>query len=286
MKRLVLASALAASTLWFGAPASASVPPALPPASASFNSGSIHVDVYGAPGKPAMIFIPGLVCGPWEWAGEIERFSPEYTIYAITLAGFDGQPPVAGDLFARTSGDFWAMLQSRKIDTPVVIGHSLGGTLAFMLAEQHPDRLRAIIAVDGMPVLPGTERLTGAQREAAGQRFAAMSGDPAAALPMMITSPADVAAITPLARKSDPKAVGAWAAQDVALDLRGQLSRITVPVLEIEPGAQAKPYYESLLAGAKTAKVVSIENSRHFIMYDRPQALHAVIAQFVQDLPR
>lgn len=286
MKRLVLASVLAASTLWFSAPASASVPAALPPASASFNSGSVHVDVYGTPGKPAMIFIPGLVCGPWEWAGEIERFSPDYTIYALTLPGFNGQATIQGDLFGKTSADFWSLLQSRNIDKPILIGHSLGGTLAFMLAEQHPDRLRAIVAVDGMPVLPGTEQLTAAQRQIAAQRFAAMTGDPAAALPMMITSPADVAAITPLARKSDPKAVGAWAGQDVQLDLRPQLSSITVPVLEIEPGAQTKPYYESLLSGATTVKVEPIENTRHFIMYDQPQALHAAIAQFVQALAR
>ncbi len=284
MKRLVHAGVLAASMLWLNAPARASVPPPLAAPHASLQNGSLHVDVYGTAGKPALIFIPGLTCGPWEWAGEIERLSPHYTIYALTLPGFDGRPAIAGDLFASVSADFWTLLASQKIQRPIVIGHSLGGTLAIMLAEQHSERLRAVIAVDGMPVFPGFDTFTPAQREAAAQQFQAMAGDPAAALPMLITSPADVAAIAPLARKSDPKAVGAWAAQDIVLDLRPNLQRITVPLLEIEPGAAQKAYYESLLAGDSTARVASIEGSRHFIMYDQPQALHETISQFIGSL--
>lgn len=294
MKRLVFASVLAASTLWLGAPASASLPPPLPAASSSFTAGSLHVEVYGSVGKPAMIFIPGLTCGPWEWAGEIARFSPNYTIYALTLPGFDGQPAIRGPLFKTVSSDFWSLLRTREIDKPIVIGHSLGGTLGIMLAEQHSNRLRAVVAVDGMPVLPGMEKLTPAQREAAAQRFAAMLStqtpqqfeyaEKTYVLPTLMSSPADVAAVAPLVARSDPKAAGAWAAQDVSTDLRAQLGRIGVPLLEILPGSTLVPYYTSLLAGDTTAHVVPIENSRHFVMYDQPAALHAAIAQFLSGI--
>ena len=309
MKPVILAGVLAASALLFSAPVSAAVPPPLPAAASSFNSGSLHVDVYGTPGKPAMIFIPGLTCGPWEWSGEIARFSPDYTIYALTLPGFDGQPPISGDLFAKVSTDFWGLLQSKKIDNPIVIGHSLGGTLAFMLAEQHADRLRAVIAVDGMPVFPGLERMTAAQRDATGTQIAAsMSGathdqfeaaEKTYVLPYLMISPQDVAQAAPLTARSDPKASGAWMEQDMAMDLRPQLNAITTPVLEITsfdptfdpkgPGhiastAQKQAYYASLLAGDSTAKVEVVDNSRHFIMYDQPQALHSDIAQFIGTL--
>lgn len=292
MKRLVFASVLAVSTLWFSAPASASMPPPLPAASTSFNAGSLHVDVYGTANKPAMIFIPGLTCGPWEWAGEIARFSPQYTIYALTLPGFDGRPAIQGPLFETVTSDFWSLLQSHGIDKPIVIGHSLGGTLAIMLAEQHSQRLRAIIAVDGMPIFPGMERLTPAERESAAQRFASMLSaaqtpqqfeyaEKTYALPTLMSSPSDIAAVAPLVAKSDPKASGAWAAEDVRTDLRPQLGRISVPLLEVVPGSTQVPYYASLLAGDSTAHIVPVENSRHFVMYDQPQALHAAIAQFL-----
>lgn len=310
MKRFILAGVLAVSTLWFSAPAMAAVPAPLPQAASSFNSGSLHVDVYGTAGKPAMIFIPGLACGPWEWSGEIARFSPDYTIYALTLPGFDGQPAIDGGLFAKVSADFWTLLQTRNIQEPIVVGHSLGGTLAFMLAEQHSDRLRGVIAVDGMPVFPGMEHLTAAQRSAAGAQIAAsMSGatheqfeaaEKTYVLPYLMISPQDVAQAAPLTARSDPKASGAWMLQDMTMDLRPQLNAISAPVLEItsfDPSfdpkgpahiastAQKQAYYASLLAGDSTAKVQVIENSRHFIMYDQPQALHAAIAQFITSLP-
>jgi pimeloyl-ACP methyl ester carboxylesterase len=284
MKRFLFASVLAASTLWFSAPASAAIAPPLPAPSASYTQGSLRVDVYGTPRKPAMIFIPGLTCGPWAWAGEIEAFAPDYTIYALTLPGFDGQPAITQPLFPAVSADFWNLLAAQHIEKPIVIGHSLGGTLAIMLAEQHSDRLRAAIAVDGLPIFPGFEALTADQRKLAAQRFASMPGDPAAALPQLITAKSDVDAITPLVRKSDPHAVAQWASEDLMLDLRPQLGKVSIPLLEIGAGAQNASYYPTLLAGDPSAHVVAIENTRHFIMYDQPQALHAQIARFVSSL--
>jgi len=310
MKRLILASALVASTLWWSAPAKAAIPPQLPAAQASFNSGSLHVDVYGTPGKPALIFIPGLTCGPWEWSGEIAQFAPDYSIYALTLPGFDGQPAITGDLFATVSADFWSLLQTRKIDKPILIGHSLGGTLGFMLAEQHSDRLRALVAVDGMPVFPGTEALSQTQRDGMASQMTAMiasmstpqafeAAEKNYSLPYMITAKDDVAAVAHLAATSDPKATAQWMHDDLLLDTRPELGAITIPVLEITPfdpkldpfgpgkiasAQQKQMYYASLLKGDATAKVQVVQPSRHFIMYDQPQALHASIASFLSGI--
>lgn len=312
MKRLVLASALITSTLWFAAPAKAAVPPPLQPANASFNSGILHVDVYGAANKPALIFIPGLTCGPWEWSGEISKFSHDYSVYALTLPGFNGQPAIQGDLFANVASDFWALLQTRNIAKPIVIGHSLGGTLGFMLAEQHPERLSALIAVDGMPVFPGFETLPPAQRSAMAQQMsssiAAMNtpakfeaAEKTYALPYLMTSRADIAPVAPLVARSDAAASAAWMQQDLTLDLRGNLRAVSIPVLEIAPfdpsldpdgpakiptAARKQAYYASLLAGDSSAAVQVIQPSRHFIMYDDPEALHSAIARFVENRER
>jgi len=83
----------------------ASQPPALPPAQSSFDSGSIHTDVYGTAGKPALMLIPGLNCGPWIRGNEVRLFGPNYTIYALTLPGFEGRPLPAPPLFAAVTSD-------------------------------------------------------------------------------------------------------------------------------------------------------------------------------------
>ncbi len=306
MKHLVFAGVLAMSTLCFNTPAYAVTPPPLPKASSSFTAGPIHVDVYGTPGKPALLFIPGLACGPWEWSGEIAELAPNYTIYALTLPGFDGVPEAQGPLFKTVSDNFWTMLSAHNIVKPVVIGHSLGGTLAIMLAEQHSDRLRGAVAVDGLPIFPGFERQTATQRAQAAQRMSVQLASASTpqqfefaektyALPYMITSKDDVAAVAPLTAKSDPKAAAAWLNEDLTLDLRPSLKNVTIPVLVIAPydstlensmfatPAAKSAYYTMLIAGAPRAEVQVVGGSRHFLMFDQPQRLHEAIAGFLRE---
>jgi pimeloyl-ACP methyl ester carboxylesterase len=99
-------------------------------------------------------------------------------------------------------------------------------------------------------------------------------------LPQLISSASDLAAVAPLVARSDQKAAGAWTAEDVSLDLRAQLDRISVPLLEVAPGSAMAKYYKPL-SGDSSAQVAAVENSRHFIMFDEPQALDALIAHFL-----
>lgn len=307
MNRFVAAAVLAASMLWTAVPVNAALPPPLPKPAGSFDAGSIHVDVYGTAGKPALVFIPGLTCGPWEWAGEIARYSPNYSIYALTLPGFDGRPGISTPLFQTVTADFWSMLAAHNVQRPVLIGHSLGGTLAIVLAEQHSDRLRGAVAVDGLPVFPGFEKMTPQQRSQTAARYSSMMSSASPAqfetaeksyiLPNYLTSSADVAAVAPLVAKSDPKTTADWFSEDLTTDNRPNLKSIAVPLLEIAPydktidgsmfpDANAKQsYYASLLSGDPTAKVSMISPSRHFIMYDQPAQLDAAITAFLQGLP-
>jgi pimeloyl-[acyl-carrier protein] methyl ester esterase len=86
----------------------------------------------------------------------------------------------------------------------------------------------------------------------------------------------------------------------MAADLRPGLSKIGVPLLEIGPFdakldpqnpyspattlEQKQSYYASLLVGDPTAKVVIVDNSRHFIMLDQPEKLFAAIDAFLASL--
>jgi pimeloyl-ACP methyl ester carboxylesterase len=163
-----------------------------------------------------------------------------------------------------------------------------------------------------MPIFPGMETASSSQRNAFGQRTAAMisslatpaqfeAAEKAYSLPSLMTSPADIDAIAPLVARSDPKATAAWIAQDMTLDVRSQLPSIAIPVLEIAPydpqidpmtsaktatvqGKQA--YYASLLHGVPSLEVQVIEPSRHFVMYDQPEALHETLLAFVTSVER
>jgi pimeloyl-ACP methyl ester carboxylesterase len=107
------------------------------------------------------------------WNGTIARFAPKYTVYVITLPGFSGRAATnQKPLFTTFKRDFWEMLAARKIQKPVVVGHSLGGTLAIALSAEHPERLSAIVAADGLPVFPMLANATEKARETAADAMA------------------------------------------------------------------------------------------------------------------
>ena len=304
-KQFVCALALALFSASI-APAGAAPIATLPQAESSFDSGSLRVDVFGRAGKPNLVLLPGLTCGPWEFGNEIKALQNNYRIYAVTLPGFDGRASIQAPLFATASNDIWTLLSTRKIDKPVIVGHSLGGTLAALLATQHPERLRAIVAIDGLPIYPGMETQSPAQREQGATHLAAMIANTPKAqyemalktytMPYLVTAKADVDTDSALEAKSDPAAAAQWIKEDLTLDLRDNLKSANVPYLLIAPydasldtsfkTPEAKrAYYASLIKSAPRAQTAVIANSRHFIMNDQPQALDAAIAQFLASLP-
>jgi pimeloyl-ACP methyl ester carboxylesterase len=130
-----------------------------------FEVGSLLVERHGQRGTP-MILVPGLASGAWAWQDTVRQFSGDHVVYVVTMAGFDGRPPVAGQLLDSTQQSLRQLIASRKLDRPVIVGHSLGATLALGLAAASPDLLGGVVAIDGLPVMPGTEATPAAQRQA------------------------------------------------------------------------------------------------------------------------
>lgn len=278
----------------------------------SFDVNSIHVDRYGKPdaSKPALVLIPGLSNSAAVWGPFVHRFAPSYTIYTVTLAGFGGRTPAAAPMLDKADTDIYALITQQKLDRPVVIGHSMGGFLTLRLASEHSAALRGAIALDGIPILPGMENMTSDQRENTAAQMAAQIGsttpeqfmayEKAYFIPMM-TQAKNVATVAAFSEGADPKATGEYFRELMTADLRPKIKSISVPVLEItgfdqtlDPKSyngvsfatpqEKQKYYEGLLANDKTATVKVIDNSRHFVMFDQPEALYADVEAFLKTL--
>jgi pimeloyl-ACP methyl ester carboxylesterase len=61
-------------------------------APAKFEAGALQVERISQKG-PALIFIPGLASGPWAWDQTTGALRERYSIYLLTLPGFDGRAP-------------------------------------------------------------------------------------------------------------------------------------------------------------------------------------------------
>jgi pimeloyl-ACP methyl ester carboxylesterase len=279
--------------------------------------GTLQVQRYGDHGRP-LILIPGLECGPWVWQRTIADLEKDHVVYAVTLAGFDGVPPPppdakAGTLLDRADASLLQLIQQKHIDKPVLVGHSIGGTLSLRFAGEHAKLLSGVVAVDGLPIYPGMDRVSVAQRQAiAAQmkaRLAAMTPAQfkAAALPYMqhmgVIDPQLAARKAPLVGRSDAQATADYMAADAAADYRPGLKQANLPILEISPynapdfaaaaamskqpvmsEAQKTAYYRSLLADAPDAKVLSISPSRHFVMLDQPAKFQQALDGFLKSL--
>jgi pimeloyl-ACP methyl ester carboxylesterase len=125
----------------------------------TFTVGILSVDHSSTAGRTPIIFIPALFCGASQWQRQITALSGHYDIHAVTLPGFDGRArDRGGELMNRAVSDIAGLIETKHLDRPSVIGHSLGGTLAILFAEHHSDETRQIVAVEGgFPVAPTSE---------------------------------------------------------------------------------------------------------------------------------
>jgi pimeloyl-ACP methyl ester carboxylesterase len=313
---LLFAIALGACAPSFGAQAAAEAAPApaqianrfaasVTPAE-RFESGSLLVERHGERGTP-LILIPGLGSGAWSWQDTVRRFSGEHVIYVVTLAGFDGRAPAAsGKALAEAQSSLAGLIASRKLERPVLIGHSLGATLSLGFAEHNSSLIRGVVAIDGLPVFPGTENTPSAQRA---QVAAGIKASMAGATKEMfarqqqsymrgigVTDIERADELAKLSARSDQGAVVAAMAEAFELDLRAGLPAITVPVLLIAPYFEPDSkqvgitremktaYYTSLMAGTPKLEVVSIAPARHFVMFDQPQMLADALRAYLKSL--
>lgn len=271
--------------------ADANVPLRAPAPASTFDEGIVQVERFAAPGKHALIFIPALACGPWEWNGQIAALAGRYDIYVVRLPGFDGLRALSGDaLVSRTAASIARLVRTRKLSHPIVVGHSIGGSLTIYFAEHYPELLGGAIAIEGGYPIGSTEQ---ARRRAAAEDVAPFRGNSrekfertfkTVMLNDMLQSKADVDTVARMAARSDPNAVAAWLYDVDMLDLTPGLSKVHAPIVEIVPFdasvdasygltlAKKRSLYERWLARAPRSSVVMIDRARHFVMFDRPAA--------------
>ncbi|HEU4852514.1 MAG TPA: alpha/beta hydrolase [Telluria sp.] len=278
---------------------------ASPAPAEKFEVGGMLVERHGERGRP-MIFVPGLAGGAWAWQGMVREFMGDHVVYVVTPAGFNGRSPVVGEPVAATRQALRDLIVTRSIKAPVLVGHSMGATLSLALAEDEPGLVGGVVAIDGLPVFPGTELVPAEQRPqmAAGIKaqmggvtrpvFEAQQKNYMRTIGSIDMARADDMAL--MTSTSDPAAVTGYMAGVLALDLRERLPSIKAPVLVIAPWfepdaaqtnvsqAQKVEYYQSLMAGTPKLKVVPVSPARHFAMLDQPEQVTGAIREFLKTL--
>ena len=86
--------------------------------------------------KPAMIFIPGVLCDQRSWLSLIENYQGEYPCFICMWENGDNLPGFIDRILNLVSGPI------------ILIGHSMGGRLALLTALESPARIIGLCCVN------------------------------------------------------------------------------------------------------------------------------------------
>ena len=225
--------------------------------------------------------------------------------HSFTLAGFAGQPAVAG-----SSSQAWldsidryiAGLESRRA---IIIGHGFGGILGLRLALDHPERAARLVILDALPA-PSVRIMPKADSElvrsrADGMREALLT-QPAASfrlsqermLAAATLQAEHVPALVEWALASDRRTLADAQFEWFTTDLRVDIARIRVPTLVLVPWdvshtedtATTLDLYRKQYASLPGAQVKLIKGSRHYLTFDQPIVTNWAIEEFLGKCPQ
>jgi len=253
---------------------------------APFASTRFSVEVRGS--GPDVILIPGLSAGRAVWAGAV-RAVPGYRYHLLQVAGFAGDPVrgnARGPIVAPLAAEITRYIEAAGLRRPAIIGHSMGGTLAMLLAADHPRLAGRIMVVDMVPAPAGLFGQNPTDAAAIARGIAGLTGTESGR--RLFSSFVNVFAPPGSTfRTSDPALVGRTMNELAALDLTPRLPAIRTPMTIVYAsqnarlGPAADRRYRNAYARARSPRFVRIDGSGHMIMYDQPARLEAAIRDFL-----
>jgi pimeloyl-ACP methyl ester carboxylesterase len=270
-------------------------------AAPSFASERIGVTVRGS--GPDVVLIPGLSSSPEVWNSTIEAV-PGYRYHVVHVAGFAGKAPGAnasGEVVAPVAEEIARYIREAKLERPAIVGHSLGGAWAMMVASRYPDIASKIMVVDMLPFMgamfggpnatadsirPIAEQIRSGIAASGGEARKGMTDQTIAT--MVKTESLRPAAVAH-SMNSDAAVSGQAMYDLILMDLRPALKGIKVPISVLwvrapnapVTDAQMAQFYMMSYANAPQAKLTQVPNSYHFIMWDAPEAFQRELKAFL-----
>jgi pimeloyl-ACP methyl ester carboxylesterase len=262
-----------------------------------------------------MILIPGYTASGDTWKTTVVKYQGAFQCHVLTLAGFAGVPAIPTPLLATVRAELAAYIRDQRLERPVIVGHSLGGTLALGLAADHPDLVGPLVVVDSLPFLAGAQMQVKTAEEAkpmiAGMKATMLAQTreqfdafvkSGAATTFMVTKPSDLDAIKAWGLASDQRTSAEAMAELMGLDLRDDLARVTAPALVLGSWAglhdqlgqygitvtrdQITQTFSQQFAKLRKLHFAMAESARHFIMLDAPDWFFAQVDGFLADPER
>jgi N-formylmaleamate deformylase len=253
-------------------------------AARDFKPVAFTVDVKGR-GRP-IILIPGLGCPGHVWDQTVAHLGDDYETHVLTLAGFAGNEAINEPLSAAVRRDLTRYIRSRNLRDPIIVGHSMGGFIAYWIASYHPELVGPVIIVDAGPALSGdideAKALRSRWKNAGDDEFTAGMR---AAFTGMTSEPRKMAAVIEAVTRSDRRAIGNAIYEMVTTDLTDHVKDITAPVLIIAADGGHQQRIRAQVETIPDHQMIVLPRTHHFVMYDDPDGFFKAIDRFLDAHP-
>ncbi|MFG6449228.1 alpha/beta fold hydrolase [Roseateles sp. BYS180W] len=112
----------------------------------------LHVRDQGPAGaRPPLLLLHGLGSSLHSWEGWVAQLQGRYRVITVDLPGLglSGPSPQGRYSTEEDLNFITALMAQLKLDRVVLGGHSLGAQLAWQFAAKHPERVEALVLVNG-----------------------------------------------------------------------------------------------------------------------------------------
>lgn len=241
-------------------------------------------------GTPSLVFLHYWGGSSRTWDEVVAELSKHNRCIATDHRGWgESDAPASGYRLADLADDAQGVIEALQLDHYVLVGHSMGGKTAQLLAARRPVGLRGLVLVAPSP--PSATVLAQEQRDAmlhaydSPESIANVCDHILTALPLTEAQREQVIADS---LRGAPQAKYAWPTAMMLEDIRSEVRRVNVPTLvlsgerdQVDPTERLR---HELLPCLPGARFQVLPGAGHLSMLEAPKAVAGAIEQFARGL--
>ncbi|MCF7852185.1 MAG: alpha/beta hydrolase [Simkaniaceae bacterium] len=236
--------------------------------------------------KPSIILLHGLIGNGSCWLPLAKALEEDYDVIMPDARGHGRSSiPEQGYSYDSLAADVLGLIEALSISNPIVLGHSMGGMTAAVVANQNSKQLKGLILVDPTFLTPKRQREV-YESDVAAQHCQILNQPREDFLAeMRMKRPhrsSELVELLVQARyQTSPKAFGILMPPNP--DYRQLIKALDIPSLLVLGGVGAAISVEAAAELARLnqyLKVTQIAEAGHGIPYDQPERLAVVVKDF------
>ncbi len=242
----------------------------------------LHYEEYGE--GTTLVLLHGACESSAFWKAQIEELQRKHQLILLDLPGHGQSARIGGEVSIPTYSMILSeVIQGLDLDSPYVVGHSMGGAIAMMVAVEAPELLGGLVLAN-----------TGAKLGVLSETLAGLEMDFAATIQTVI-APRELGI-------AHADSLLEWISNEMVLtdplvglgdflacsrfDIRDKLKNISVPSLIVSgdhDNLTPAKWAAYLCENISDSELAVIQGTGHLTMLERPPAFNQVLEEFLAE---